>query len=546
MIRNRLISIIYRNSRRRISIRYNSTTNNSTSTELTYATRKQQIQQQSNDVNYPRIDTIRNKYNDDSIRLRIDQFVNKFNQYDFTQLPNKRTNEFYIIEGKISSIRKSGRAMYFIDLFQDNHKLQIMATNKLMNLTKDDFDNHHHLFKVGDYISCIGSASITNAGELTLKLIKPIEMLTPCLRQIPNRLTHKHIINNRRVLNYLVNSDSKLPIIIKSKLIQSIRQFFLNHQFLEVNTPILSGEGTGANATPFITHSKFAAPSDLTNPPPLQLRVAPELWLKKLVISGFERIFEIGTNFRNEGLDLTHNPEFTSCEFYQSFTSLSELMKLTQDLFSFIYTDLKQQGFNVDHIQPFTTEFPKYEFIPTLESKTGIPFPREITESSLIQYHNQLKLPVPGNTNPIALLDNLSEIYLESISTTIPNTPIFIYNQPEIMSPLAKSTTDSQGRPISSRFELFINGKEFVNAYEEENNPKRQFEKFELQQNAKNQFHDDEMLLPDWEYVKAMEYGLPPTGGWGCGIDRLAMLISKVDRIDLVLPFGNLRDVQKQ
>ncbi|EGW29963.1 uncharacterized protein SPAPADRAFT_63586 [Spathaspora passalidarum NRRL Y-27907] len=310
-----------------------------------------------------------------------------------------------------------------------------------------------------------------------------------------------------------------------------MRQFFINRQFLEVQTPILSGEGTGALASPFVTHMKN------TESTPVRLRVAPELWLKKLVIGGFDRVFEIGPNFRNEGIDRTHNPEFTSCEFYQSFTSLSEVMKLTEDLFAHLYKTLP----NMEHLQSFNREFPKYEFVPTIEAKTGVSMPKNFTVEALYDYFQQINLAPLPNPNPVALLDRLSQVYLESISLETPNTPIIIYNQPEIMSPLAKS---SQG--ISHRFELFINGQEYVNAYEEENSPVDQYEKFKIQQRAKDEYKDDDSIVPDWEYVKSMEYGLPPTGGWGCGVDRLAMLISGCDRIDQVLPFGNLKDVIRQ
>ncbi|KAI5970718.1 MSK1 [Candida margitis] len=406
-----------------------------------------------------------------------------------------------------------------------------MATNKLMGTDIDRFNKVHTWFKPGDYISCIGYASRTKTGELTLKANSPIELLTPCLLKMPNKLTDKGIINNNRVLNYLVNPDSKQPIIIKSRIIQCIRQFLLQRDFLEVQTPILSNEGTGANANPFKTKFKDTE---------VQLRVAPELWLKKLVIGGFDKVFEIGNNFRNEGIDQTHNPEFTSCEFYQAYTSLEELMQMTEELLTEIF-----KTFNMTSILE-KAKFPRYEFLPTLEQVTGVPL-NDLSFDGLLQYYKRLDLQVPPNPNPTSLLNNLSEVYLESLSVSKhPNTPVFIYNQPELLSPLAKSSLVNGTTRVSSRFELFINGKEFINAYEEENDPYQQFAKFKQQQESKREFNDDEMLIPDWQYVQTMKLGLPPTGGWGIGIDRLAMFISGVERIDNVLPFGNLRDVLKQ
>ncbi|RLV91178.1 Lysine--tRNA ligase mitochondrial [Spathaspora sp. JA1] len=471
---------------------------------------------------YPAIDQVRNKFN--GKLMRISQFVEKFGSD--TDLGNTRGSE-YNLEGRITGIRVLSKGLFFMDLIQDDVTVQIKAYNKLVGLEKHEFGEINSWFKIGDYVSCNGFASRTPAGELTLTLTNHIEMLSPILQEIPNKLVDKGVINSNRSVNYLVNPDSKLPIIVKSQLIQAIRQFFIGLQFLEVQTPILSGEGTGANAAPFITHMKDT---------PVRLRVAPELWLKKLVIGGFDRVFEIGPNFRNEGIDRSHNPEFTSCEFYQAFTSLTELMSLTEELFAHLYKSLP-----MDHLKSFASPFPKYEFIPTIEQRTGIALPEKYTVETLSQYFHQIGLELPSNPTPVSLLDKLSEVYLESISAETPNTPIIIYNQPEIMSPLAKS---SQG--ISHRFELFINGQEYVNAYEEENCPLDQYEKFKIQQSAKIEYNDDECVVPDWEYVKSMEYGLPPTGGWGCGIDRLAMLISGCTRIDQVLPFGNLRDVIRQ
>lgn len=496
--------------------------------DLTYESRANEIESSSNrGLYYPRISTIRQKSSNASV-IRLPTFRSKFGQTDFNLFANNRFEKEYIVEGRILSIRKAGKGMFFIDLEQDNTQLQVMATNKLMGMDVTEFNKLHGWFKPGDYISCEGHASRTKTGELTLKASRSIELLTPCLSKMPNKLIDKGIINNNRVLNYLVNPRSKQPIIIKSKVIQCIRQFLLNRDFLEVQTPILSNEGTGANANPFRTKFKD---NDI------QLRVAPELWLKKLVIGGFDKVFEIGNNFRNEGIDQTHNPEFTSCEFYQAYTSLDELMQMTEELLVEIFKIFK--------IPVVLELFPKYDFLPTLKAVTGLSLD-DLSFDGILQYYKRLGLQVPPNPNPTNLLNNLSEIYLESLSISKhPNTPVFIYNQPEILSPLAKSRTINN-IPVSSRFELFINGKEYVNAYEEENDPQQQYTKFQQQQVNKVEFNDDEMLIPDWAFVQTMKLGLPPTGGWGIGIDRLAMFISGVERIDQVLPFGNLRDVLKQ
>lgn len=486
--------------------------------------------------------------------LRVKDFISQFEHHNFSVYPRNSHPDTVQLEGRLKSVRKAGRAMYFMDLVQDDCEVQICASNQLLgDMDKEAFSELHSFIRKGDHVTCIGHPSTTNVGELTLKLCKPIRMCSPCLKlaTLPPKVTDRLLINGDRVMNYLVTPRSKAKIMIKSLVTQAIRKFLIARDFLEVNTPLLGGAGTGANAEPFHTNLKALADEKL------QLRVAPELWLKKLVIGGFDKVFEIGPNFRNEGIDSTHNPEFMTCEFYRSFTSLPELMKLTEDLIRSIYNELEARQDAVPllretlpPLKPLLTElYHKYEFIPTIEQLTGASFPEELSTESLLAYHKQIGVLPPSMLSPSALLDNLSGKILETISSRKANTPIFIYNQPALMSPLAKSAVlNYNGREyeISMRFELFINGKEYVNSYEEENSPFSQSSKFRLQQQAKEDYNDKELLIPDWNYVKLMEYGLPPTGGWGCGIDRLSMLFSGSERIEDVLTFGVLKDVIKQ
>lgn len=516
--------------------------------ESDYRNRKKLIYSDTSINYYPALSQLETNYD---FKLRVPKFIHQFKQMDFTQYPNRKYPKLINVQGKIISIRRNGKFMYFIDLEQDFSKIQIIINNKMCGLTKEEFVKQHAILKKGDYINCIGYPSTSNTGELSLKLSQQITMLSPCLNSmiIPENITDKKIINSNRVLNYLANPSARERIIIKNLIIKLIRQFFVSRDFMEFQTPLINGNATGANAKPFVTQSNHVDSE-------LQLRVAPELWLKKLVISGFEKIFEIGPSFRNEGIDATHNPEFTSCEFYQSFTDLSELMTISQELFKYIYENLELEATKANlpllqstlySLKPLTEEYQKVEFIPTIESKTNLKLPNQLTSNNLIEYHNALDLPLPETKSPAILLDNLASIYLEPISESS-NTPVFIYNHPSELSPLSKSTDikyDDRTYNISLRFELFIRGKEYINAYEEENSPADQLQKFKLQQASKDQHNDQEALIPDWNYIKSLEYGLPPTGGWGCGIDRLAMLFSNSDRIDEVLPFGNLRDVLK-
>lgn len=516
---------------------------------VNYAYRKQIIAENPA-AHYPTILALRKS----GPVLRIPDFVRSYGKVDFAQYDKKRHPDLVQVEGRVTSIRRAGKAMYFIDIVQDETKLQICASNKfLSDMSSSEFSKVHAFIRKGDQIVTFGNPSVTNVGELTLKATTAISVASPCLNLVtlPEKLTDRKLINSNRVLNYLVDDELKQKIMVKAAVTGSIRNFLTTQEFVEVQTPIIAGAGSGANAEPFKTVLRAMSDEKLL------LRVAPELWLKKLVIGGFDKVFEIGMNFRNEGIDSTHNPEFLTCEFYRSFTSLTELMKITENMFAQIYEDLKQKSSQLSILTPQLEKltafaeknYPKYDFVPTIEKRSGHKLPEVLDTENLLAFYEKANLKVPTTKSPASLLDNLSGIYLESISEETPDVPIFIYNQPSVMSPLAKSTLkqyDGRTYDVSLRFELFINGKEYVNSYEEENSPFAQADKFKMQQQSKAEFRDNEALIPDWNYVQQMEYGLPPTGGWGCGIDRLSMLFSGSKRIEDVLTFGTLRDVVRQ
>lgn len=527
----------------RNALRLNSTN------EVNYLHRKEIISAAPQDY-YPTISSVRAS----APVLRIPDFIKTYGLIDYNNLENKRHSDLVQVEGRVKSIRRAGRAMYFIDIVQDETKLQLCASNNFLKaMTSEEFSKIHAFVRKGDHIVCVGHPSTTNVGELTVKAMEPIKVTSPCLYSVtlPEKLSDRKLINSNRVLNYLVDAELKQKILVKSAVTGAIRDFLVSQDFVEVLTPIIAGAGTGANAEPFVTVLRALSDEKLL------LRVAPELWLKKLVIGGFDKVFEIGVNFRNEGIDATHNPEFQTCEFYRSYTSLSQLMELTEDMFAFIYRELEKKSDKLPLLKPQLEKlrafaagsYPRYEFIPTIEQKTGFKMPAVLDTENLLEFYKKINLTPPSSKSPAALLDGLSGIFLESISEITPNVPIFIFNQPSVMSPLAKSSMVEYGGrsyDVSLRFELFINGKEYVNSYEEENSPFAQADKFALQQQTKADFNDNEALIPDWNYVQQMEYGLPPTGGWGCGIDRLSMLFSGSERIENVLAFGTLRDVIRQ
>ncbi len=346
-------------------------------------------------------------------------------------------------------------------------------------------------------------------------------------------------IRNRHA-DLLVNRKAADTLKLRSRIVQHLRTFLVDDEFLEVQTPILADGAGGAIARPFVTGATEF--SDKT----LSLRIAPELWLKRLVLGGMDRVFEIGPAFRNEGLDASHNPEYTTCEFYKAFTDLGELMKMTEDLISGLaghvmhliltqYTTLPA----LDDIY-YRHPFQRIEFIPALEAAIRRKLPdlqSKGASEKLVSLFHDLSIPLPASPTLPRLLDKLSSIYLEPQC----DNPTFIIHPPACLAPLSKSFRDpATDQIVSARAELFIQCREIANMYEEENSPFEQRKKFIEQA----QWRDDENSgAIDEGYLDALEWGLPPTGGWGCGVDRLCMHFAGASRISDVLSFGNLRNV---
>lgn len=345
----------------------------------------------------------------------------------------------------------------------------------------------------------------------------------------------------------------------RATIIKTLRTFLESKSFIEVQTPILSGQAGGATARPFSTiATEFSDGRDLT------LRIAPELWLKRLIIGGMDRVFEIGPSFRNEGLDKTHNPEFSTCEFYAVGHDLHQLMQYTEDLLRQLGSAVKGLNYPIPShassvLQSVQEEFQILDFLPALTHALGRPLPdlnSPTAQEELLELFQSKDLPLPTTPTLPRLLDKLSSIYLEPKSLSGP--PTWIINIPSCLSPLAKSyhctiTSTTPPQEVAARAELFINGNEVVNCYEEENSPIVQRRKFLEQQlyarqqpsssSSSSQVKDEEVMPPDESYLQALEWGLPPTGGWGCGIDRLVMLFTGRERISDVLTFGSLRHV---
>jgi len=365
------------------------------------------------------------------------------------------------------------------------------------------------------------------------------QLLSRCLHPLPHELEDQETKIRNRHVDLLLHPRGQDIIRLRSHIIKYLRQFLENDEYVEVQTPIIADTAGGAVARPFQTDATEFQHRELA------LRIAPELWLKRLILGGFDKVFEIGPSFRNEGIDLNHNPEFTTCEFYKTYADLEELIKMTEAIFlglsrvvaAFIETDCRSLSrANIGLSPPYK----RLDFIPAIEAAVGSRLPNLIlpdSQSQLIDLFNQHDIPLPTNPTIPLLLDKLSATYLEPQCVA----PTWIIYPPECLSPLSKSFLHPDNtQRVAARAELFIDKQEFVNTYEEENAPMEQRRKFEDQ--LRFQEGGPEASL-DESYLQALEWGLPPTGGWGCGIDRLCMLFAGTKRIADVLAFGNLRNV---
>ncbi|KAL8700881.1 MAG: hypothetical protein Q9201_005201 [Fulgogasparrea decipioides] len=384
-----------------------------------------------------------------------------------------------------------------------------------------------------------GNPHRTARGQLSLLATELPQLQSPCLQEFPTVLEDPETRIRNRHVDFLVNPRAAQILRLRSEIVARIRDFLRTSGYLEVETPVLANLAGGAVARPFETKAVEFPDRHI------ELRTAPELWLKRLVLGGFEKIFEIGPCFRNEGLDKTHNPEFTTCEFYAAYSNLEKLIGTSERLFTdllnhsnhLIETRLSSlSSCELDKATPFR----RLDFIQEIESAMDLKFPdfrSPNAEAEVVSMFHQRNIRLPSSLRLPRLLDRLSSEYLEPLC----ESPTWIVHHPECLSPLSKSFVDpTTGQRVSARAELFIAGKEVVNTYEEENSPFEQRRKFKEQ----IKYRDDENRTDiDESYIEALEWGLPPTGGWGCGVDRLMMLLSGTDRINDVLPFGNLRNV---
>ncbi|KAL2161938.1 hypothetical protein VTH06DRAFT_7723 [Thermothelomyces fergusii] len=462
------------------------------------------------------------------------------------------------IAGRIYNKRASGSKLIFYDIRTSadtvsiGTQLQVVCQAQLVKEGSPSFEKQHENIRRGDIIGIIGYPGRTNPknrlaegkeGELSV-FATEIVLLSPCLHMLPSvrfPFSDSEQRARMRYLDMLWNDRTRQVLWQRSRMVRFIRDFFHERRFIEVETPMMHAIAGGATALPFITHH-----NDLDID--MYMRVAPELFLKKMIVGQFGKVFELGKNFRNEGIDLTHNPEFTSCEFYWAYADVYDVMKLTEELVSSLVKELTgsyKTTFTTQHGETYEINWEapwrKVEMIPELEKATGEKFPpyeelhTEETNQFLQRLLKKMNVECPPPLTNARMIDKLTGEFIESTCIN----PTFILEHPQMMSPLAKYHRSKKG--LCERFEAFVCKKEIANAYTELNNPFDQRLRFEEQARQKAQ-GDDEAQLIDESFLNALEYGLPPTGGWGLGIDRLAMFITNNYSIREVLPFPFLRE----
>ena len=440
--------------------------------------------------------------------------------------------------GRMVSFRKMGKAS-FTHIQDENGKIQIYLKNDL--LPESIYDNIVRNLDLGDIIGCTGELFITKMGELSIKADN-INILSKNIRPLPNMkekegesfnaFEDKELRYRHRQLDLIANPSIKAVFKKRAKIISSIRKYLDDNNFIEVETPVLQPVYGGASARPFTTFHNTLEQS-------LYLRIADELYLKRLIVGGFEKVYELAKNFRNEGMDRNHNPEYTSLEFYQAYSDIYEMMEFTEKLFKQVAEKTGDKNLLFGgHTIDFTKPFLKITMFDLLQKHAKEDL-SEMDENELTDFAKSKSIDISDGMNYGQVLD---KIFGELVEPHLIE-PIFVTDYPKAISPLAKE--DRNGKAdIVERFELFIAGMEFANAFSELNDPIEQRSRLESQAKLRDS-GDEEAQIVDENFLQAMEIGMPPTGGVGIGVDRLVMLLTQQESIKDVILFPAMRHEDK-
>lgn len=396
-------------------------------------------------------------------------------------------------------------------------------------------EENYQIFKqadLGDFLGVEGQIMKTDMGELSIKASK-LTFLSKALRPLPEKfhgLTDTETRYRKRYLDLISNKESFNRFVTRSKIISEIRRYMDGRGYLEVETPVLNNEAGGAAARPFYTHHNSL---DID----MALRIATELHLKRLIVGGMEKVYELGRVFRNEGMDMTHNPEFTTMESYEAYADFDDIMDLTEGIFQHVaHSVLGKDIVEYDGKEiNVGGKFARIHMVDAIKEQTGVDFWKEMDFEEAAALAKEHDIYVENHFTTVGhIINEFFEKYVED--TLI--QPTFVFGHPKEISPLAKMNAEDPR--FTDRFELFINGKEYANAFSELNDPIDQLERFEAQAKAK-ELGDDEASGVDYDYVEALEHGMPPTGGLGIGIDRLVMLFTGTTSIRDVLLFPTMK-----
>ncbi len=455
-----------------------------------------------------------------------EQMVEQFDAFTKEELEGKE--ERTVLAGRLMTKRGKGKAG-FAHIQDLAGQIQIYVRQDAVG------EEAYDLFKsldIGDMVGVAGKPFKTNVGEMSVK-VSELTLLGKSLRPLPDKYHGLKDVEQRyrqRYLDLITSPDSRETFITRSKIIQVMRRYLDDQGFLEVETPMMHSIPGGASARPFITHHN-------TLDMELYMRIAIELHLKRLIVGGLEKVYEIGRVFRNEGVSTRHNPEFTMIELYEAYADYKDIMELTEGVIAHIAkevlgkTSIQYGEYNVDLAPGWT----RIHMVDAVKDATGVDFWKEMSDEEARSIAKEKGVPVKETMSFGHVINEFFEHFVEE--TLI--QPTFVYGHPLAISPLAKK--NEKDPRFTDRFELFIVGREHANAFSELNDPIDQRERFEAQLVEREQ-GDDEAHMMDEDFVEALEYGMPPTGGLGIGIDRLVMLLTNAPSIRDVLLFPQMRN----
>lgn len=464
--------------------------------------------------------------------------ITRFDRKDMANDIKENYNEFegkeVTVAGRLMSKRVMGK-MSFADLADRSGRIQLCV--KRDELGEDEYKIYKR-YDIGDIVGVTGEVFTTQKGEISIRASK-ITLLSKSLRPLPEKyhgLTNTDLRYRQRYVDLIMNPEVKRTFELRSQIIRAIRNYLDSRDYMEVETPVLNTIPGGAAARPFITHHNTL---DID----MYLRIAPELYLKRLIVGGFEKVYEMGRLFRNEGMDVKHNPEFTTIELYQAYADYHDMMDLTEDMIKSVAqevlgtTDITYQGEEIHLGQPWA----RMTMMESIKKFTGADFAETKTAEEAETLARSIGIEFDEDAPKLSRGEIISLAFEEKVEEQLVQ-PTFIYEYPVEISPLAKRYADNPD--FTERFEVFITRREFGNAFSELNDPIDQEERFRKQVEKREQ-GDDEANMMDEDYVNALEYGLPPTGGLGIGIDRLVMLLTDSSSIRDVLLFPTMKPLEK-